>query len=275
MLIDILLRFNMSNSEQTHEESIAPTQPTTPSLPPTWFQRMRSKITPSIIGVGFGSILAWEHFGRHYDVPYRPAIALNSTKSLCQNGFQKFGEAIVEAGSLFAYIDIADFQKTLYDVCTPIVEILVSATYLYKGYAIRLSQVVVKHDSVVVGTVIVAFIGGAAVVCWETVFRNKNVKYRPSFFTQKFYDGSVYVFDKLGNCLARICSFLTFINIKDVKQSIRDITKPAVKALGSPVHVVKGYCEQVKEYASNNRMAVITGTALFAGIIGLIAFYRG
>lgn len=95
-------------------------------------------------------------------------------------------------------------------------------------------------------------------VVWEHIARKKNSNVKPSVGIDYVYQKSKAGFTKLGEGLAVLSSFYTYVDLKDVGQTVSDLTEPTLKTLVSPYHMVRGYLAQANLY--NHPYLVTAGT---------------
>ena len=105
---------------------------------------------------------------------------------------------------------------------------------------------------------------------WEHIARQRKSNIRPSVGLTKVANFASNWFYKLGRLLARISSFYTLIELKELQQTAHDLLEPAVRLIASPAQTLFGYCN----YAFMRRypMVILWGSVTLLGLI--VAGYR-
>lgn len=101
-----------------------------------------------------------------------------------------------------------------------------------------------------------------ATFVWEHIARKQNLNVKPSVGLNLIYKKSKSMFTNLGKLFAKISSFYTIIDLKDLGKTLEDVGKPILKTIVSPYHFVRGYVDQANEYSYPFLVTVGTLTLL-------------
>lgn len=118
-----------------------------------------------------------------------------------------------------------------------------------------------------------ASIGGACATITLIVLEHCSKKNlwprRPSDGFQLVADYSTAGFRNVGEGLAIASSFLTCIEYRDIMESIKDLVRPIIQLVGSPLNVATGYVDTALSYAKKSSL-IYTGSAIIMIATGFL-----
>lgn len=89
----------------------------------------------------------------------------------------------------------------------------------------------------------------AGTLTWEHIARKNNSNVKPSVGINYIFEKSRSIFTKLGESLAVISSFYTYINCDEISKTAIDLGEPLINTIVSPIYIVRGYIGKTKEYS--------------------------
>ncbi len=98
---------------------------------------MRSVGIASAVTTG---LIVWEHVARKHDVLIRPSKGLIYVGDKSQAFFTGVGYLCARISSFYTYIDLSDFGQTLQDLFGPLGRLLISPSYIFRGYLDTMSK---------------------------------------------------------------------------------------------------------------------------------------
>ena len=108
-------------------------------------------------------------------------------------------------------------------------------------------------------TFVVAFIA-------EYALKRAGIQTKPSTMLTVVADWSWWAFEGLGRWIAKISSFLTYIDLEDVWASFRDLVTPVVRICWSPVRTLYGYGAEACSAIYKNEYSIYVGSfIIFVG----------
>uniref|UniRef100_A0A6C0C883 Uncharacterized protein n=1 Tax=viral metagenome TaxID=1070528 RepID=A0A6C0C883_9ZZZZ len=112
-------------------------------------------------------------------------------------------------------------------------------------------------------------------IALEHIGRLKNLPIKPSIPFQFMHDKLKILFSWIGEHFAKISSFLSLIDLTELKQTIYDIVSPICGIVVSPLYTVEGYINALVNYKP--RWQVYLGSISICAIvtIGLYYFNKG
>jgi hypothetical protein len=102
---------------------------------------------------------------------------------------------------------------------------------------------------------------------WEYIQLDVNTRVKPSYVLNLMARNAYQGFEFCGRMMARISSFLTWIELRKIRKTIENIIMPIWKLLTSFTGFLQGYLYQAINYYGEPS-AIIVGSALL--IIGLV-----
>ena len=97
----------------------------------------------------------------------------------------------------------------------------------------------------IIGTILVFLF---VLLMWENDARQYGSNCKPSVMIDFVGSKSKALFYFIGKCWAKISSYLTWINLTEIKITIVDLVKSVCKLLESPIEAFKGYYETACTY---------------------------
>jgi hypothetical protein len=83
---------------------------------------------------------------------------------------------------------------------------------------------------------------------FEHIARKNGSNIKPSTVISFLADKSFLFWNKLGYYCAKLSSFYTYIDIKEIYQTLDDLFGPTVKLIISPYQFIKGYVDTALSY---------------------------
>jgi len=87
-----------------------------------------------LFGLTIPTCLILEHVGRLNNWALKPSIALTFAQCQFETMWKFVGVQFAKISSFLTLIDLTEFKKTLYDICTPIFGIFTSPMHVVKSY---------------------------------------------------------------------------------------------------------------------------------------------
>lgn len=115
---------------------------------------------------------------------------------------------------------------------------------------------------------------GMVVFVWEHIGRQYQTMLRPSVALEFVSTKSQELFRFLGTQWAKLSSYLTWINLEELQVTIKDLAKPTVELIGSPLQALKGYYEKAITY-QYGPWQIYLGSFLLCGIFGYLMYNYG
>ena len=78
---------------------------------------------------------------------------------------------------------------------------------------------------------------------WEYIAKKTLSNVKPSYALDYVATLTMDLFFSIGTVLAKISSFYTYIDFKDVKETLHDFFKPIINIIGSPLQMIYGYID--------------------------------
>lgn len=114
----------------------------------------------------------------------------------------------------------------------------------------------------------VGLFGGSLIVL-EHVARVKQSSKKPStainFCAVKCKNG----FTQAGNLIAKLSSFYTFVDFKEVIKTVQDLGGSFFNLCKSPLYTLKGYYDSAVTY--DNPIIVVVGSCTLVGLLGYLS----
>lgn len=108
-------------------------------------------------------------------------------------------------------------------------------------------------------------------IIWEYIARGNVSNIKPSYALSKVATWSIDFWYATGRLLARISSFYTYINFKDLIETCNDLFKPIFDILISPFQLIKGYINVATIY--EHPYIVGFGSVTLIALISWIVYY--
>jgi hypothetical protein len=102
---------------------------------------------------------------------------------------------------------------------------------------------------------------------WEHAGRLNHWAYRPSIGLGHVATFAINRFTDLGRIIARLSSFLTYLHLEEMFETIGAVVTPAWKLIISPFYTITGYFSQIKFY--NHPYLVVVGSM---SLVAAVAF---
>lgn len=117
-----------------------------------------------------------------------------------------------------------------------------------------------------------ALLGFIPIFIWEYVAKRKQSNIKPSYVLDKVATGVTDFFYAIGRILAKLSSFYTFIDYKELLGAFSDLISPLIKIVTFPYHFCKGYADTALIY--NHPYIVGFGSVTLLVLIGWV-WYMG
>lgn len=113
-----------------------------------------------------------------------------------------------------------------------------------------------------------------SILTWEHVARTNGSALKPSVFFNFLATHLNTFFQRAGEYFAILSSYLTYIDLKDLKQTLVDVFKPLFDICVSPFYFIYGYMVMARSYVSDTYLIYfgsVLGFCVVIYVIGLIA----
>lgn len=108
---------------------------------------------------------------------------------------------------------------------------------------------------------------------WEHFFRINDLPYRPTVGVDYITGILRIVFEFVGDCFAKLSSFLTLLDFTELKKTCSGIFMSGWNFGTSFLYVLKGYYEQVQTYVEEQDIVYLGSFLLFACVVGILGYY--
>lgn len=102
----------------------------------------------------------------------------------------------------------------------------------------------------------------AVVALQYTASKFNNVWLKPATYLDKIATFCVNVWDGFGRLVAHLCSYLTYLNFKELYQAFADLFSPLWRMVSAPMYFAAGYASVVKNYVMDDQFLTYFGTLL-------------
>ena len=82
----------------------------------------------------FITTVIWEHIGKRYIWTVRPSVALIKVVAQSQKFWEWIGVWFGIISSYLTYIELGDLWRSVYDIVNPMIELIASPAWFFKGY---------------------------------------------------------------------------------------------------------------------------------------------
>lgn len=111
-----------------------------------------------------------------------------------------------------------------------------------------------------------------AVFVWEYIAKIKELKYKPSLYLSMIAALFMKFFELIGRLIAKISSFYTLFDFKQLIETLHDLIKPLIQLMISPYYTIKGYVVTMKIY-NHSYLVPIGSLTLVVGMLYLVYVY--
>lgn len=119
---------------------------------------------------------------------------------------------------------------------------------------------------------IILLCGTVMLFLWEHVGRQSQVSIRPSIIMDFLVGHLQNFFYWCGSVWARISSYITYIDLTELKITAYDLLMAFWKLIESPVYAIKGFCEMALSYKYQSWQIYLGSVILFCVTASVVLF---
>lgn len=109
-------------------------------------------------------------------------------------------------------------------------------------------------------------------IVWQNVCDRNGLWASPAYFEERLLVYANYFWQQVGKAIAHISSFVEWLDIAQLWQSVVRVLLPAVQIAMSWTYVITGYLWVAGTYY-NHPLAIYSGTALLAAVLCAVIYH--